>query len=93
MKPRRRAARSKLTIQLARMGDGTFRAELPDRQSVTGSLDEIMELVRTTLPSLPANEVAGEPTETDEEDDGLGMEDDMDYILAKNAELYRRLAQ
>jgi hypothetical protein len=37
--------------------------------------------------------VENRSTEPEEADDGVGFEDDMDSVLTKNAELYRRLAR
>jgi hypothetical protein len=88
--------------ELARIGvvlmeDGTFRAELKDSEFVTRSLDELMEAIRVAVraahQSTALRDAGGESCEPEEEDDGVGFEDDMDYVLTKNAELYRRLAR
>jgi hypothetical protein len=84
-------------IEVVLMGDGTYRAELQDSVFVTHSLDELMEAVRGAVraarQSMATGNAGGESPEVEEEDDGVGFEDDMNYVLTKNAELYRRLAR
>jgi hypothetical protein len=92
-----RGAAELARIGVVLMDDGTYRAELQDREFVTRSLDELIEAIRIAAQaareSLEPRNVENRSTEPEEADDGVGFEDDMDYVLTKNAELYRRLAQ
>jgi len=83
------------------LADGTFRLEAPDGDSVeslsrgelsmcVGDLYRAMELLGIEGIRLVAK---GPAWAGSAGDDDAGFEDDLDYVLKKNAELYRRLAR
>ena len=80
-------------IKVVMPGDGTYRAELPDGEFVTNSIEELVDVIRLVLQSIKVGNANGGAIEAEEEDDDIGFEADLDYVLTKNAELYRRLAQ
>ena len=83
------------------LADGTFRLESPDGVSVESlSPGELSMLVGDLYRKLELLGIEGirivakDPARAESaEDDDAGFEDDLDYVLEKNAELYRRLAR
>jgi hypothetical protein len=83
------------------LADGTFRLEAPDGVSVeTLSPAELSMLVGNLCLAVELLGIEGirlvvkDPARAESaEDDDAGFEDDLDYVLEKNAELYRRLAR
>lgn len=83
------------------MANGTSRLKSPDGFSVEslspGELSMVVgELYRTIelLSVEGIHLVVKDPAwESSAEDDDAGFEDDLDYVLEKNAELYQRLAR
>jgi hypothetical protein len=81
------------TVKIIVTSPGTYRVETPNSEFVTNSVEELVGVIRQVLQSLEPQVARSEATEAEEEGDDAGFEDDLDYVLNKNAELYRRLAQ
>jgi hypothetical protein len=86
-------------VTYARLGDGTVRLESPDGEFLSIPIEDsiiYIGFLRQTMNWLGVEGIRfvarQTPSEEFEEDDGIGFEGDLDYLMAKNAELYRRLA-
>jgi hypothetical protein len=87
------AASQATAVKIIVSSPGTYRVESPDGEFVTSSIEELVGVIRQVLQSLEPRVASSEATELEEEDDDAGFENDLDYVVNKNAELYRRLAQ
>jgi hypothetical protein len=90
-----------ITIQIDRTESGRFRATAPGLPQIgveSDTLDDLFRGLNLQLAPLVARsstsaevDVSGEGVRDDEDD--ARFERDLDYVLDKNAELYRRLAR
>jgi hypothetical protein len=90
-----------LTITIDRTEHGRFRADLLGTTLEADSLDALLEDVKRRVIGLDLKDVLAFEEDLDvripragtEAEDDADFEADLDYILTKNAELYRRLAR
>jgi hypothetical protein len=83
-----------IAVTVARTADGRYLVEVLGDVTEADSLDDLMATLRQKLDSTYSGELSGIEV-TLPSDDALDaeFERDLDYLLAKNAELYRRLAR
>ena len=72
---------------------GGYRAEFPGGAATATSLGELMDAIKDALVRREASPGGAPGVAESGEDEDAGFEEDLDYTLTKNAELYRRLAR
>jgi hypothetical protein len=78
-------------ITIDRTESGRFRATLPNRELEAGTLRELVHELGAAI--IAVFEAGGRVRISIEIEDDADFERDLEYTLAKNTELYRRLAQ
>jgi hypothetical protein len=84
------AART-FTIKVEHSDEGMYRADFLGHKVTAKSLGLLMDSIKLVLSSVASRDAVD--AKPDEEEDDAGFEQDLDRVLLKNAELYRRLAQ
>ena len=78
-------------IAIEKTEDGRFRLTLPNREVESGVLPDLVHELAEAI--MTVFDSGGRVKISIEIEDETDFERDLDYTLAKNAELYRRLAQ
>jgi predicted RNase H-like HicB family nuclease len=86
-----------ISILIDKSADGRFHATAPDNPGLEAeaeTLDQLFDSIKQQLaPILSTRSASAESTDATNESEDEGFDDDLGYVLEKNAELYRRLAQ